>query len=267
MPTDLIDSHAHLNMLTWTDLESMRLAGVGEVVSPIMLDAAKAVSSDTIADMWDYLLDVQLDRAKGHLLKGHGMVCLNMASTPREDPARLLGRLPEYLERPEIVAIGEIGFEPQSRTCQDLRVQETLLMQQLRIAKDAGVLVVIHTPHPPDSKRLFAERTLELCARCNLPMAQVAIDHCSEANIRMALDAGAYAGISVQPWRGMTPDMATDLVRDHGSERIMLDSDCSSQHSDPLAVPKTALALQRKGVSEKNIEKVCGENARRFYRI
>ena len=98
-------------------------------------------------------------------------------------------------------------------------------------------------------------------------MDQVVIDHCSEVNIEMALEAGASAGISVQPWRNMTPDLAADLVVKHGSNRIMINSDCGSGPSDPVAVSKTAVALTKKGASDQVIEAVCWSNSRKFYGI
>ena len=106
----MVDAHAHLNWLTWADLEAMYLSGIGQVVSPIMLDAAKPVSPETIVEMWDYLLEVQLQRAADHFIRAHAMVCINMASTPAGNPGPILARLPAYLARPNAVAIGEIGL-------------------------------------------------------------------------------------------------------------------------------------------------------------
>jgi predicted metal-dependent TIM-barrel fold hydrolase len=79
------------------------------------------------------------------------------------------------------------------------------------------------------------------------------------------LDAGAYSAITVQSWRNMTPQIAAKLVKEHGSERIMIDSDCGGGPSDPLAVAKTAMELRRIGVGEKDIDKVCYFNGRQFY--
>jgi predicted metal-dependent TIM-barrel fold hydrolase len=267
MPRGYVDAHAHLNTLSWATLDAMSQAGVTTIVSPIMLDAAKAVSKETIVDLWDYLLEVQLPRAAEHFMTGHAMVCVNMASSPRDDAARLFALLPAYLKRPGVVAIGEVGFEPHSRTCPDLAQQEAWIRLQLEMSRDTPMPIVIHTPNPPDEKRRYTDRVLDLCRAVNIPMTQVAIDHGASANIPLALEAGAYVGISVQPFRGMTPEGASELIRTYGPERIMLNSDCSPFHSDPLAVPKTVYALRRRGVPEATIEAVSRGNAEQFYRL
>lgn len=264
---NFVDSHTHLDELSWENLQQMYLMGIREIVSPVQLAAGKAVSCETIREVWDYLFEVQFARAENNFIKPYGMIGISMVSTPKDDPAELYEILPDYLKRPEIVAIGEIGVEPNSRTCKDLKQQEEFVIKQLAIAGDVGICVDFHTPNPPDMKKEYTKRMLELCTECGMPMAKVIMDHCTGANIGMALEAGAWAAISVQPWRNITPDIAADIIKEYGSERVMVDSDCSGLPSDPLAVPKTALALKRKGVSSEDIEKVCSLNSKGAYGI
>jgi uncharacterized protein len=263
----LLDSHLHLTDITWNDLEAMSLAGIEEIVSPVQLSASKAVSSETIREMWDFQLEIQLQRSEEHLIKAHSMLGISMVSTPKDGMPELLKLLNEYLKRPKVVAIGEIGFEPNSRTCKDLKVQETIFTEQLKIAKMVDIPVVIHVPHPADKKKEFTEKSLALCNEYGLSMSKVIIDHSSEANIKIVLDAGAYAAITVQPWRNLTPNQAADLVKEYGSERLMINSDSSGRISDPLAVPKTRIALRRKGVADDVITKVCWSNGKQVYGI
>jgi predicted metal-dependent TIM-barrel fold hydrolase len=267
MIMNFIEPHAHLNELTWVNLQEMYLSGIGEIISPIHLDAGKAVSCETIREMWDYLFEVQFARAENNFIKPYAMIGISMVSTPRGDAAELYEVLSDYLRRPEVVATGEIGIEPKSRTCKDVKRQEDIVTKQLEIAKEVGIPVDFHTPNPPDVKKQFTRRILELCRDANLPVSKVIIDHCTGANMEMVLDAGAWAAISVQPWRNMTPDLAADIITEYGFERIMVDSDFGGLHSDHLSVPKTAVALKRKGVSPENIEKVCSLNGKAAYGI
>jgi predicted metal-dependent TIM-barrel fold hydrolase len=245
----------------------MYLAGLRTIVTPVQYDAAHAISSEIIRETWDYLFDVHIPRAEKNLIKAYGLIGISMVSTPKDDPTGLFEILPEYLKRPDVVGIGEVGFEPGSKTCQDLKFQEELFNKQLLIAKEVGVSVVVHVPNPPERKKEFTERSLALCKRCKIPMEQVVIDHCSGANIKQVLNSGAYAAISVQPWRGITPDIAAALVCEYGPDKIMIDSDCSSGWSDPLSVPKTAAALKKKGISDEVIAMVCLSNSKQAYGI
>lgn len=265
-----IDPHLHLNVLSAISLEDMYLAGIREVISPIMLGPAKygvGVSSDTIIDLWDHLFDVQFRRAENYFIKPYGMIGISMVSTPRDGLSKLLNLLPKYLEKPEVLAVGEVGFQPNSPTGASIKMQEEILSRQLEIAKNSNVLIDIHTPNPPDLKKKYTEKSLDLCQKCNFPMSKVVIDHCSEDNLEMVLQAGAYAAISVQPFRNIDPESAANLVIRYGFEKIMIDSDYGDSPSYHLAVPKTALALKRKNISEKDIEKVCWANARKAYGI
>lgn len=261
-----LDAHTHLTELTWLDMEKMRAASISTVVSPVNFSSARAVASSTIKDVWDHQIEFQLSRARKNFIDAYAMIGVSMVSIPL-DPDVLLKTLPEYLKKEDVIAIGEIGFEPASTTCNDLEVQEDIVRSQVKIALDMDVPIVFHVPHAPENKIKFTEKTLNICKEIGFPMHRVTIDHCSDANIKIALDAGAMAGITVQPWRGLTPEIAADLVMDNDPERIIINSDCGTKMSDPLAVAKTAFELLKKGSTEEIIGKVCRVNAKKFYGI
>lgn len=261
------DSHLHLPDLTWENLKSMYLAGIRIIVSPMIIGAAKHISHETVKDMWDYQLEVQLKRTEEHFIKSYAMLGVGIGSTPKGDFSRLFDWLAEYLKRPEVVAIGEIGIEPGSITIKDLNQQEEIVNEQLKILRKFNKAVVFHTPPADENKIKYTERLLDLCKENNIQLSKVIIDHCNDSNIKMALDSGAVAAITVQPWRGITPKIASDLIIKHGYENVIVNSDSSAGMSDPLAVPKTAYELRKKGQSEELINKVCWRNILDVYSI
>ncbi len=261
------DSHIHVTDVSAAEMQKMYLAGVREVVSPVQLAGTKAVSSEVIREMWDYQISFQLPRVKKCFIEAYAMIGISMVSTPKDDPAELYEILPEYLKRPQVVAIGEIGFEPNSRTCKDLGFQEELLRGQLQVAAVTDARVVIHVPNKADEKVKYTEKSLTLCNEYKVPLHRVVIDHCTDVNLDIVLKSGAYAAITVQPWRPVSPEKAADMILKFGTDRIMINSDCGTQLSDPLAVPKTALELKKKGAAEQDIEMVCRNNSRTFYGI
>jgi hypothetical protein len=261
-----LDAHTHLTALTWFNMEDMSVAGITTVVSPVNFSSVRAVASSTIKDVWDQQIEFHLDRASKNLINAYAMIGVSMVAIPK-DPENLLKILPEYLKKESVVAIGEIGFEPSSRTCKDLKIQESIVRSQIEIALDMDIPIVFHVPHSPENKTKFTAKTLDICNEIGFPMHRVTIDHSSAANIEMVLNAGAMVGITVQPWRDLKPDDAAELVLKYGPENIIINSDCGNKPSDPLAVAKTAFSLKLKGVSEQDIEKVCWSNAKSFYNI
>jgi hypothetical protein len=176
------------------------------------------------------------------------------------------------------VAIGEIGFDPRSEICRDLRTQEQAVRAQLKIAKAQNLPVVVHTP--PDSgqvkvalkekydKKLFLVKSLELVHEAGLPPGRVLLDHSDKEEwIRMALDHGCYAGITIQEWRGISPELAARWAEEFGPERILLNSDTSTMPSDRLGVPKAVFHLRKRKVAEEKIQNIVYQNPIAFFHL
>ncbi len=263
---EFIDAHTHLTEVTWQNMEDMYLAGIRTVVSPVNFASIGPVDASTIRDVWDQQIKVQLARAGNCLIKAYAMIGISMVSIPKQ-PQDLIKILPDYLKLPEVAALGEIGFEPGSTSCNDPQVQEDVVKAQIEIAGTAGVPIVFHLPPTPEMKKEYTQKLLAMCKAAGFPLAKVIIDHTSDANIAMVLEAGAFAAVTVQPWRKLTPEMAAQLVMSYGPERIIINSDCSGRASDPLAVAKTAYTLKKKGAPDETIAKVCYSNCKNVYAI
>ena len=78
------------------------------------------------------------------------------------------------------------------------------------------------------------------------------------------LDAGFWAGITLYPESKCTPARAVDMVETAGTERLWLNCACDWGQSDPLAVPKAAIEMRRRGFSAVAIEKLIFENPLKF---
>jgi uncharacterized protein len=237
-----VDSHAHMETLTWENLRSMYLAGIRLVVSPAHLGAAKALNANTIRDIWDFNLEVQIPRVNSFLISGYAMLGISMVSTPKSNLQELLEYLSNYLKRSEVVGLGEIGIEPTSKTTKDLDFQEKIVREQLKILKKLSKMVIFHTTLASEDKLKYTAMMLSLCNEYGIPMSRVVVDHCTEINIGMVLEAGAFAAISVQPHRGITPEKAAELVIKYDYKKIIINSDCSHKASNPLAVPEEILS-------------------------
>jgi predicted metal-dependent TIM-barrel fold hydrolase len=94
--------------------------------------------------------------------------------------------------------------------------------------------------------------------------SRVCIDHCEEHTIRMALDEGYWAGITLYPTTKATPERAADMVEIYGPERILVNSSADWGPSDPLAVPQFMFVLRRRGHCEATIRKIVYDNPLAF---
>jgi predicted metal-dependent TIM-barrel fold hydrolase len=85
-----------------------------------------------------------------------------------------------------------------------------------------------------------------------------------EHTVELVLDEGMWAGMTLYPETKCTPARAIDILEIYGNERLWLNSACDWGVSDPLAVPKTALEMKRRGHLAAAIEKVIFQNPKKF---
>jgi predicted metal-dependent TIM-barrel fold hydrolase len=172
----------------------------------------------------------------------------------------VLGLIPEFLDRPNVLGIGEIGLNKNSRN--ELKVLE----MHVDLAAQTGQLILVHTPHLEDKlkgTRLILDL---LAADSRIRPERVLIDHVEEHTVRMVLDRGHWAGMTLYPISKCTPARAVDILDMHGSDRLWMNSACDWGESVPLAIPKTALEMRRRGWSAEAIDKVIYQNPLQFLR-
>ncbi|MDD3985342.1 MAG: TatD family hydrolase, partial [Methanobacterium sp.] len=173
------------------------------------------------------------------------------------DYINVIEKLPELLINKNVVALGEIGLETASE------VEINVFKQQLKIAQDMGIKVIVHTPRT--NKKEITNITASIIED-NIETSLIQLDHINLSIIDRVDDFEGILGITVQPQK-MTPEEAVSLMEEYGYDRFVLDSDISSSPSDPLSVPKTVHKLRLAGIGEKNIKKVSYTNVSKFLGI
>jgi hypothetical protein len=166
--------------------------------------------------------------------------------------------IPEFMDRPNVLGIGEIGLNKNSRN------ELTVFQEHLDLAARFDRLVLVHTPHLED-KFKGTRLILDVIARdSRIDPGRVLIDHIEEHTAAMVMDSGCWAGITLYPETKCTQPRAVDLFEIHGTDRIWANSACDWGPSDPLAVPKLALEMRRRGHAEATVTKVLYDNPRAF---
>jgi predicted metal-dependent TIM-barrel fold hydrolase len=70
--------------------------------------------------------------------------------------------------------------------------------------------------------------------------------------------------MTLYPESKTTPNRAIDILELYGYERLWLNSACDWGVSDPLAVPRTALELRRRGYDAAFIDRLLYQNPLAF---
>ena len=256
-----IEPHAHMVSRTTDDYERMALAGCEAVCEPAFWAGFDRSSVDGFFDYFCQLTEHEPKRAAKFGLKHFCWLCIN--SKEAEDvklAAEVIALIPEFLTRKNVLGIGEIGLNKNSRN--ELRVLE----MQVELAAKFDQLILVHTPHLED--KLKGTRLILDVLRNDprIRPERVIIDHVEEHTVELVLDAGMWAGMTLYPETKCTPARAIDILETYGSEKIWMNSACDWGVSDPLAVPKTALEMKRRGHLARAIEKIVFANPKNFLR-
>lgn len=262
----MIDPHIHIDSCSRNDLDLMAISGINKVVSPTYYPHRHlSLTSNTILDVYERAIKFETWRAKQHLIEVYVAISLNPVCIPR-DYHRVLEAIPKYLSEERVIAIGEIGLEPASETCSDLGIQTEIVKEQLKIAKHFDRPVIFHTPHSDKVK--WVDQYLKLITEQGIEPNKVIIDHVDSTVLRKISDFGCYSGITVQPWRGLSPLNAAEILKNSNLDFTFVNSDCNGTlPSDPLSVPKTALQMRIAGFSEDDIRRVTLKNPLKVYNI
>ncbi len=254
-----IEPHGHMVSRTTDDYVDMVTAGCEAVCEPAFWAGFDRSSVDGFHDYFRQLTEYEPARASRYGLPHFCWLCINPKES--EDVALasdVLALIPEFLDRPNVLGIGEIGLNKNSRN--ELKVLE----MHVDLAARTGQMILVHTPHLEDKlkgTRLILDL---LAADSRIRPEQVLIDHVEEHTVQMVLDRGHWAGMTLYPISKCTPARAVDILDRHGSERLWMNSACDWGESVPLAIPKTALEMRRRGWTAEAIDRVIYQNPVQF---
>jgi hypothetical protein len=254
-----IEPHAHMVSRTTDDYLAMATSGCQAVCEPAFW---AGYDRSSVAGFYDYfrqLTDYEPKRAAKFGLTHYCWLCLNPKEAEDVKLAEeVIGIIPEFLNRPSVLGIGEIGLNKNSRN--ELAVFE----KHVDLAARHGQLILIHTPHLED--KLKGTRLIidALKADGRVAPGRVVIDHVEEHTIQPVLDAGFWAGMTLYPESKCTAARAADMVELYGSERLWMNSACDWGVSVPLAVPRAALEMRQRGHTAEAVDAMIYGNPARF---
>ncbi|HEX8325008.1 MAG TPA: TatD family hydrolase [Tepidisphaeraceae bacterium] len=256
----LIDPHIHCVSRTTDDYLYMARAGVVAVSEPAFWAGYDRSSASSFGDYFRHLLEVEPKRAARYGIDHFAWLCINAKEA--EDVAlsrEVIALIPPLLSHPRVLGVGEIGLNKNTRN------EITVFEEQVDLAARHDQLILIHTPHLADKHKGTAIITSILKNDARIKPERVLIDHCEEHTLRMARDAGFWAGLTVYPVTKVTPERAVDMLEVYGSEKIYVNSASDWGESSPSMLTDTLLAFRRRGHSEAEALDVFYNNPCRFF--
>lgn len=239
---------------TTDDYQAMADAGIVALIEPSFWLGQPRTNAGTFTDYYSSLLGWERFRSGQFGIKHYCTIGLNSREANNEALAEeVMALLPKFIYKEGVVGIGEIGFDDQTA------LEEKYYRLQLQMAKDAALPVQVHTPHR--DKKKGTQRSMDIAVEEGMDPSMVIIDHNNEETVEEVLNRGFWAAFTIYPFTKMGNERMVEIVKKYGAERIMVNSAADWGISDPLAVPKTALLMKQKGISDAVIKAVTYTNA------
>jgi uncharacterized protein len=254
-----IDLHAHMISRTTDDYHKMALTGCVAVTEPAFWSGRDRLGALAFADYFDHLTTFEPQRAREYGIAHYAWLCLNpKEGEDRELARQVLALIPEYLERPNVLGIGEIGLNRVTRN------ELATFLDHVELALEHHQLIHIHTPHLEDKYKGTKVIAEALARDARIDPARVMIDHAEEHTAPLILEHGFWTGFTLYPRTKASPARALDMIEMYGPERLCVASACDWGASDPLAIPEFMLEARRRGHTEALIEQLVYTNPAAF---
>jgi predicted metal-dependent TIM-barrel fold hydrolase len=258
MSIPIIDPHMHMVSRSSNDYERARLSGVECCIEPAFWSGTDKRHAESFFDYFEQIIDFETTRAERAAGIDH-YVTIGLEpkeANYREMAERVLDHIPEYLDRENVVGVGEIGFD------QVTDDEEYAFRRQLNMAEERELPVIIHTPHT--QKPAGTERIVEIIEDEGVTQERIIIDHNTENTIDISTRTDCWIGFTLYPGK-IDAETAIDLLEEYGTDRMLFNSAADWDPSDPLAVPKARDAMLDRGWDREEVRKVIYDNPYDFF--
>ena len=255
------DPHIHMISRTTDDYETLAKMGCVGLSEPAFWAGFDRGSVESFRDYFRQLTEFEPKRAGHYCIQHFTWLCINAKEAENVSLSReVIAMIPEFLDKPNVLGIGEIGLNKNTRN------ESLIFVEHLELAVKYEQHILLHTPHLEDKYQGTRMILDMLCDDSRLDRSRVLVDHVEEHTVRHVLEEGFWAGMTLYPVTKCTPQRAADILEIYGPERLMVNSAGDWGPSKPTAVPDFILEMRRRGHSENLIRKVVYENPLEFFR-
>ncbi|MFH1708932.1 MAG: TatD family hydrolase [Planctomycetota bacterium] len=254
----IIEPHIHMYSRTTDDYQRMYAAGIRACIEPSFWLGSPRRYAGTFLDYFQLILEFETVRARRFGIDHYAAVSVN----PKEAEDLVLARevmasMAAYLAHDRCVAVGEIGLNAITRN------EETVLAEQLELARKNNMPVIIHLPHlrKPEGVKVI----LGVVQNAGIQPGRILIDHNTEETMPLLVGRGYYLGLTVYPISKLTPERVSGIIRQFGADQVLVNGSADWGVSDPLSLVKVAEYLAANGHPDGAIRKLVCETAQAFY--
>ncbi|HEY7594320.1 MAG TPA: TatD family hydrolase [Actinophytocola sp.] len=253
----IFDPHIHMTSRTTDDYEAMFAAGVRALVEPSFWLGQPRTSVASFTDYYDSLIGWERFRAAQFGIRHHCTIALNPKEANDPRCVEVLGVLPRYLAKDGVVAVGEVGYDSMTPE------EDSAFAAQLELAIAHELPALVHTPHR--DKLAGTKRTLDVVRESGIEPGRVVVDHLNEPTVGLVAESGCWMGFSIYPDTKMDEQRMVAILKEYGTDRMVVNSAADWGRSDPLKTYRTGLAMLEAGFSESDVDKVLWQNPVEFY--
>ncbi|MCS5629616.1 MAG: TatD family hydrolase [Planctomycetota bacterium] len=257
---DYFDPHIHMVSRTTDDYETLAKMGCVGMSEPAFWAGFDRGSVDSFRDYFHQLTDFEPQRAAQYGIQHFTWLCINAKEAENVELSReVIAMIPEFLDRPNVLGIGEIGLNKNTKN------ESTIFLEHMELAIQYNQQILIHTPHLEDKYQGTRMILDMLTSDSRIDPTRVLVDHVEEHTAAEVLDRGFWAGMTLYPITKCTPQRAVDIIEICGGERLLVNSAGDWGPSKPTAVPDLILEMRRRDHSEELIRKVVYDNPIEFF--
>lgn len=255
---NIIEPHIHMYSRTTDDYQAMYKAGIRVVVEPSFWLGSDRRYAGTFFDYFRLILEFETVRAARYGIDHYSCISVN----PKEAENRalvdeVLSGMDEYLDHPRCIGIGEIGLNNITEN------EIYAFRRQLLMAEERRMPVLIHLPHfnKPEGARII----LKIIKGEGVTQNRIEIDHNTEETLPITRKTECFTGLTVYPYSKLNPERVSQMIREFGAERMIIDGSADWGVSDPLSLPKTIEYMRNDGHKEEDLRLLFHDNANAFY--
>src|SRR5213082_905384 len=137
-----IDPHVHMISRTTDDYERMARMGCVAVSEPAFWAGFDRSGVEGFRDYFRQLTEYEPKRAAAYGIEHCCWLCINAKEAENVALSReVIAMIPEFLDQPGVLGIGEIGLNKNTRT------EATVFPEPLALPARTQELLLVHTPH------------------------------------------------------------------------------------------------------------------------